>query len=122
MNWSHIFFGVPATIVSTAVSAARKLFEYKKTTRRVWSTRFSRSLKLSADFNAKSHIVLPHSSATIIISSPTAIASFRSACGTIGGRAATRGKSVMEDEDPYYARKRVGAFAFKTKPRGKAHK
>eukprot|EP00903_Cladosiphon_okamuranus_P013957 g12979.t1 len=33
-----------------------------------------------------------------------------------------RFKDPVEDEDPYYARKRVGAFAFKTKPRGKAHK
>eukprot|EP00752_Nemacystus_decipiens_P006599 g5939.t1 len=37
------------------------------------------------------------------------------------GRAA-RSKGPIEDEDPYYARKRVGAFAFKTKPRGKAHR
>ncbi|CBN76078.1 hypothetical protein Esi_0293_0014 [Ectocarpus siliculosus] len=39
-----------------------------------------------------------------------------------GGRAADRAKSMLEDEDPYYARKRVGAFAHRTKPRGKAHK
>ncbi|CAM9106266.1 unnamed protein product, partial [Hapterophycus canaliculatus] len=51
-----------------------------------------------------------------------AVASCPATCGATGGRAADRGKSMMEDEDPYYARKRVGAFAFKTKPRGKAHK
>ncbi|CAM9884825.1 unnamed protein product [Laminaria digitata] len=38
-----------------------------------------------------------------------------------GGKAADE-RGGGEDEDPYYARKRVGAFAFKTKPRGKAHK
>ncbi|CAM9671400.1 unnamed protein product [Scytosiphon promiscuus] len=47
---------------------------------------------------------------------------WRKAAAGEGGRAADRSKSIMEDEDPYYARKRVGAFAFKTKPRGKAHK
>ncbi|CAM9858409.1 unnamed protein product [Ectocarpus sp. 12 AP-2014] len=47
---------------------------------------------------------------------------WRKAAAGQGGRAADRAKSELEDEDPYYARKRVGAFAHRTKPRGKAHK
>ncbi|CAB1116789.1 unnamed protein product [Ectocarpus sp. CCAP 1310/34] len=47
---------------------------------------------------------------------------WRKAAAGQGGRAADRAKSMLEDEDPYYARKRVGAFAHRTKPRGKAHK
>lgn len=46
---------------------------------------------------------------------------WRKAAAGQGGKAADE-KGAGEDEDPYYARKRVGAFAFKTKPRGKAHK
>lgn len=46
---------------------------------------------------------------------------WRKAAAGQGGKAADS-KGDREDEDPYYARKRVGAFAFKTKPRGKAHK
>lgn len=46
---------------------------------------------------------------------------WRKAAAGEGGKAWDR-DAGREDEDPYYARKRVGAFAFKTKPRGKAHK
>lgn len=49
--------------------------------------------------------------------------------GTTMWKSAAAGKidkklddDLSEDEDPYYARKRIGAFAFRTKPRGKSHK
>lgn len=41
------------------------------------------------------------------------------AAGKVGSKG---GDDESVDEDPYYARKRIGAFAHRTKPRGKGHK
>lgn len=72
---------------------------------------------------ASRHLSVPGPKLVDVAGAGGAVYLWREAAAGKADRVTSDGwEDESEDEDPYYARKRVGAFAFRTKPRGKAHK
>lgn len=117
---------VVATTTNVPQSVPRSFRDMLMTPTATGETGFSRSKAL---VERRAVATAGYGNRTPLSSGPTlvggtnegAVYLWRKAAAGEGGKALDR-DAVREDEDPYYARKRVGAFAFKTKPRGKAHK